>query len=395
MKVMLRARAETEKQKNEIYEVMGLIAEKEHLQIEERQDRVIVKACPQGTLECWEQGGEIRIHADTTLGGPGFHACCVRILEWLAEECETPCTLSDDCGYVEHGDFGKLKYEHFYPWLLDLKRMLLEEDLRTKNYYFDHSDYLPHVREDVVATPMGFLDRHELEAMDEESLARCFFIWNDEERDAEYYRSCALHLLAKESYGPYAPMNEMSEKYAAEIADYVEIAHAKDPQLALPYNEYQMICQALHREAAFADAEQMDEEIVQYRLHEVYHLFHEWRIYAPGCCERSYDASNDELYLMAPYAQAHEMWKWMWKISAHGDLAEGQDVQRWENDTVKGSCQVTAMEDHTLLSAVLRHGKEKLSIQIYVRDPDDLPYLQACLKQCERHEGSAQQSYQA
>ena len=178
MKVMLRARAETEKQKNEIYEVMGLIAEKEHLQIEERQDRVIVKACPQGTLECWEQGGEIRIHADTTLGGPGFHACCVRILEWLAEECETPCTLSDDCGYVEHGDFGKLKYEHFYPWLLDLKRMLLEEDLRTKNYYFDHSDYLPHVREDVVATPMGFLDRHELEAMDEESLARCFFIWN-------------------------------------------------------------------------------------------------------------------------------------------------------------------------------------------------------------------------
>ena len=51
MKVMLRARAETEKQKNEIYEVMGLIAEKEHLQIEERQDRVIVKACPQGTLE--------------------------------------------------------------------------------------------------------------------------------------------------------------------------------------------------------------------------------------------------------------------------------------------------------------------------------------------------------
>ena len=62
---------------------------------------------------------------------------------------------------------------------------------------------------------------------------------------------------------------------------------------------------------------------------------------------------------------------------------------------MKGSCQVTAMEDHTLLSAVLRHGKEKLSIQIYVRDPDDLPYLQACLKQCERHEGSAQQSYQA
>ena len=56
---------------------------------------------------------------------------------------------------------------------------------------------------------------------------------------------------------------------------------------------------------------------------------------------------------------------------------------------------MTAMEDHTLLSAVLRHGKEKLSIQIYVRDPDDLPYLQACLKQCERHEGSAQQSYQA
>lgn len=393
MKVVLRAKAKSEKQRDEIYEVLGLIAEKEHIQVEERGELVIMKVCPQGTLECREQGGEICISADTTLGGPGFHACCVRILDWLAEECETPCTLSDDCGYVEHGDFGKLKYGHFYPWLLDLKRMLLEEDLRTRNYYFDDADYLPHVSEDVVAAPLGFIDRHELEAMDEEALARCFFVWNDEERDSEYYRSCALHLLAKESYGVYAPMNEMSEKYASEIVDYVEIAHAKDPQLALPDEEYRMLCEALHREPAFDDAQQMDEEIVQYRLHEVYHLFHEWRIYAPGCCERSYDASNDELYLMAPYAQAHEMWKWMWKVSSQGSEINAEIT--WENDTVKGMLCIEPADEYTILSAELTHGSEKLNVQIYVRDSADLPYLQACLKQCEWHGALSGNAYQA
>ena len=36
MKVVLRAKAKNEKQRNEIYEVLGLIAEKEHIQVEER-----------------------------------------------------------------------------------------------------------------------------------------------------------------------------------------------------------------------------------------------------------------------------------------------------------------------------------------------------------------------
>ena len=72
MKVVLRAKAKNEKQRDEIYEVLGLIAEKEHIQVEERGELVIMKVCPQGTLECREQGGEICISADTTLGGPGF-----------------------------------------------------------------------------------------------------------------------------------------------------------------------------------------------------------------------------------------------------------------------------------------------------------------------------------
>ena len=85
---------------------------------------------------------------------------------------------------------------------------------------------MPIHREDVIITPCGFLDRKEFEEMDTERLAPYFFLWINEERDALFYKNCALHLLAKEGYGMYACMNEQSEKYASAIVDYIEIAYS-------------------------------------------------------------------------------------------------------------------------------------------------------------------------
>ena len=389
MKTTLRAANLSEKQIEEIYTVLSLICKQEKLQLEERGDRVVIEICPQGNMECVQEGSHMIIEAHTSHGGPGFHAYCVNLLEWIDEECEAECVVSDDCGFVEHPDFQRLKYEVFYPWLSDLKRLLLEDALDHHNYYFDSSHYLVAKQDDVIITPCGFIDRHEFEQMDVEQLAPYFFLWNEEERDAQFYKNCALHLLAKEGYGRYARMNEHSEKYASMIVDYIEAAYAKDPLLPLPVQPYHELCTLLGRDEAIGEGVMMDEEVSQYRHQEVYHLFHEWSIYAPGCCERSYDAVHDVLYLMAPYADASWGWEWMWQISSHAlepSKWEGmeEEGERWQNDTVFGIVWTSVQEDLTLLQAVLS-AEDRLYIEIVVREASDLPYLKACIQKCGRH----------
>lgn len=261
--------------------------------------------------------------------------------------------------------------------------------LDQQNYYFDAAHYLVVQREDVIITPCGFIDRHEFEQMDVEELAPYFFLWNEEARDAQFYKNCALHLLAKEGYGRYARMNERSEKYASMIVDYIEIAYAKDPAISLPLQPYHELCTLLGREETIAEGVWMEEEISQYRHQEVYHLFHEWSIYAPGCCERSYDAIHDELYLMAPYADASWGWEWMWRISSHvlePSRWEGlqEEGERWQSEGITGVCRTIVQEDLMRLQAVLT-AKERLYIEIVVREAKDLPYLKACIQQCRCH----------
>ena len=83
----------------------------------------------------------------------------------------------------------------------------------------------------------------------------------------------------------------------------------------------------------------------------------------------------------------------MWKVSSQGSEINAEIT--WENDTVKGMLCIEPADEYTILSAELTHGSEKLNVQIYVRDSADLPYLQACLKQCEWHGALSGNAYQA
>lgn len=387
MKVIMQLSCESDKQKNDVYEVIKLIADQEKLQLEERDEHVVIDICPQGIIECKEDGNQVILTAHTSHGGPGFHAYCINLMEWIEEECELQGTLKDDCGYVENPDFQRLKYEVFYPWLSDLKRLIMEGAMQHQNYYFDETHYLPVYREDVVITPCGFIDRQEFEAMDTEQLAPYFFLWNNEERDALFYKSCALHLLAKEGYGAYAHMNEQSEKFSSSIVDFIEIAHQKDSSISLPLHAYHELCTQLGREACIEDGIEMDEEVCQYRQQEVYHIFHEWSIYAPGCCERSYDVIHDELYLMAPYKNENCGWEWMWKIASHmQEPSHWENVKNngvhWHNETLNGTTIIEEEADFYHIRAILQ-AEHPLYVEIIIREEKDIAYLKACLQQCQ------------
>ena len=71
---------QSQKEMNELYEVLGLIARREEVQIEDRYDHVDILVCPQGKIVVTEEDGDMVLRANTRHAGPGFHAFVVCLL---------------------------------------------------------------------------------------------------------------------------------------------------------------------------------------------------------------------------------------------------------------------------------------------------------------------------
>ena len=90
-----------------------------------------------------------------------------------------------------------------------IRGVLLENEvMRQQNYMYDETYFLPLQKEDRILTSQGDLDLKEFKHMNTRDLMDSFYVWNDWERDAKFYKNCALTLLAKEGVGEYTLMNE-------------------------------------------------------------------------------------------------------------------------------------------------------------------------------------------
>ena len=284
-----------EKEKNELYEVLGLLAQREQVQIEDRGDRVEMLVCPQGKIVISEEDDDIIIHANTRHAGAGFHAFVVDICKDIQEEVPGEYELMDDLEFANDEDFHRL--HHVYEDELEyLRDALLHSDkLASQNYLFEETFFLPMEKDNRILTSIGDLDRKEFADMHLHDLMDNFYVWNEYEQDAQYFKNCALVLLAKEGVGKYTLMNDQTEKDANVICDYIELAFEKDPSISLPLREYRYLIERLHRENKLTKAQMMDEEVIQYRTKEVYHLFQDVKVVADGACERSFDPVMNSL----------------------------------------------------------------------------------------------------
>ena len=86
MFVQMICKDRNEKEMNELYEVLGLIARREEVQIEDRYDHVDILVCPQGKIVVTEEDGDMVLRANTRHAGPGFHAFVVDIFKDIQEE---------------------------------------------------------------------------------------------------------------------------------------------------------------------------------------------------------------------------------------------------------------------------------------------------------------------
>lgn len=384
MFVRMICKDRNEKEKNELYEIMGALCRREKIQIEEHGDQVIIYACPQGKIYVTEDEDSVTLYANTRHGGAGFHAFVVEFCKDIQEEIPADYDLLDDLEFSLDEDFHRLRhiYEDEMVYLKDV--LLKKPDIREMNYLYNETYFMPMNKKDYILTPIGYLHIHDVETANEDELMDHFFVWNNWDKDARYYKNAALLTLAKEGVGKFVNMNETTIKYAHEICDYIELANSMDKNITLPVAVYNTLSDFLNREKMLKDPISMEEDICQYRDADVYHVFDDMRVVAHGASERSIDPIHHALCLMGPYAHDNE-WNWMLMAGKESKICERlEDILRTQptefND--KTIFQSQWQEDGiTVLEAVIKQRAQRLFIHAVIADTKDVPYIKACIKE--------------
>lgn len=393
IEVVLEGQLEEEKDFEGYIRLLQELCEKWKLKIEPFEKFALIEVCPEGFIEVTYEDTFLSISAQTNVAGPGFHAYVCDFFEAIQKESPLELQVSDPTNYFEQKNFEKLKHDIFYRWLQDIATYVKEYDREISelciSWPMDY--YQPQPKEGHVVTPMGYISVHDFMYQDIETLAERFFIWNNQGRDAQYYRSAALNIMWKECYFEYTNMNEYTEKQADIMLDLLEIAYDLDPELPLPMNEYEYLCKLRGRSMKITDAKRMVTlQDIGYRRNLVEFHFGNWSIPAHGCAEKSIDESNQTLYLMAPYEHSEEPWKWMYKINIYAfkqeieeflpEIAEHEQSFTFEHENIKAMGNLEYKEDHILLNCQCNCGKEMMLIQVIICNEADVDALMKQIK---------------
>lgn len=372
--------------KEQFSELLVYLCEERKLKIEDFDTMVAIEVCPEGRIICTYEEENVYLKTNSTLLGPGYHAFVAKLYDDILLESGITFDVFDPTLYYEERSFEDLKYKHFYVWLDKVLHGSEFESMYLQNIMFSSYTYIPEYKEGNILTPMGYLSIDKRKQCELNDLAQQFFLWNEEERDAIYYRNCSLWLLWKECYFTYSHMNEHTKKVAETIIDYVEIAHAKDEHLALPYKEYVELCHILQRETLILQCQDMYDETIGYRQGNVNYVYGNWRISAHGCSEVMIDEKEDKMYIIDPYQDMYTPWKRMLRIqrvedelsslSSYIPSASTIEVLDDRDQGYSGKVAVIDADEHKEVLAQLTHGDDTILLQYTVCDED---LVQDCL----------------
>ncbi|MEG0566495.1 MAG: hypothetical protein RR590_09800, partial [Hungatella sp.] len=209
---------------------------------------LIFSFCPEGFLWMSFQQGKMVGDCQTNIVGPGFHAAVIHFLELFALKGEFTLRIEDRTGYDKDRDFGKLKREYFHRWFKQLLEDALEKTqsggeqlLCWPTHY-----YVPEEECGVVTTHIRRFTRDEIFRMVHSGIsmafAKDFFIWNEEEKDAYYYRNSALVLLNQECYFMPSARSLEDQTLNRRIIQLLEKALQKDRSIPFPKEAYREVC---------------------------------------------------------------------------------------------------------------------------------------------------------
>ncbi|MGL5436493.1 MAG: hypothetical protein ACRDBO_14010 [Lachnospiraceae bacterium] len=232
------------------------------------QDTMICQFCPEGYLWMGWNGGKLTGDCQTNIAGPGFHAAVIHFLELFASKAELKLHIHDDTGYYEDRDFVKMRREFFYQWFTGVMERVLEkqEEDSEQLVCWPADYYLPEEKEGIVTTHIRPFSRTEISGIVGSGVsmafAKDFFIWNEEEKDAYYYRNCALVMLNQECYFMPSARSGEDQVINQKIIQYLERALKMNPRIPFPKKEYLELCRlAKHKPADLAQVDDYAREL--------------------------------------------------------------------------------------------------------------------------------------
>lgn len=384
IEIIVEAKLEKENEKESFTSFLLHFCKHMYLKAEDYGNHVLIEVCPKGDIEVAYEGCFISISAKTELAGPGFHAFVCKFIDELKEACELSFEVHDHTKYYEERNFENLKYGYFYKWLQEMSQYVIQQKEDVESLCWVHPEYKPLYKEGHIITNMGYIELSDFQNKDIEELAFQFFIWNTIEKDARYYRNCAISLLWESCFFQYSDMNEATEKVAKTILDYLEVAYDLDHEIALPLDAYQVLCNIFHREQIIPDSHK-NLSVNGYRSQPVYYYFGNWQLYVSGFAERSFDKTCETLHFMAPYEHADKAWEWMMKAnvytagsvdkSLYDNIYQAKETFMFSSVNYQANAVIQSCDEFELLRVIYQNDVEVLVLDCYCSDTKHLEML--------------------
>lgn len=223
-----------------------------HFQLME--EIMVFQFCPEGFLWMKWENGKLIGECQTNIAGPGFHAAVIYFLELFAARGELFLDIKDHTGYDKDRDFNKMRRNYFYQWFMELMSDAVERgDQDTGQLVcWPLNYYLPEKQKGIVITHIRNFPLRELRGMVHSGLsmafAKDFFVWNEEEKDAYYYRNSALVLMNQDCYYMPSIRSADDSRVNHQIIILLEKALEQDPDIPFPKQEYLQLCKLAKRQ---------------------------------------------------------------------------------------------------------------------------------------------------
>ena len=255
--------------------------------------------CPCGIIDVCIENYYAVLKTNTALAGPGYHAFVCELFDKIQKEGPVYLSIDDECDYLQDHDLNRIRDIAFYPYM----RRLMESFSKMKEdeeatYAWENKSYLPIAKEKSIITPLGYVYAAQCRNLSIEEACRQFYIWNEIEKDALFYRNSALVSLWCDCLFENSLYDEASLSLAKSICIALEKAHELDKSLPLPVDEYQLLCKMLKRENRIFDVDQYPQGDIGYRKNPVFYVYGNWFIYFQGNAIQRFDGHTMILEIM-------------------------------------------------------------------------------------------------
>lgn len=363
-----------EEDKKACIEQIQKACDQQHVLFEMKGNTGEIIVCPLGVIKVNFSDYYVTLSTNTALVGPGYHIAVCELYEAIQNSGAIYLSIDDECEYLSDRDYHRIKEDHFDNYLhtlLSNMSNMSESDEAT--YGWEDKTYLPLAKSGKVITPYGYISAKKLREMTFSDAQDIFYVWKNKEKDALFYRNCALISLWSDCVFENSMQSEKDIRVAKGIIEALEKAHALDQTLPLPIDEYQLLCKTLNVANRIKNVEQIHEELIGYRKEGVLYVYGNWFILEKGSALQSFD--NNTMIL-----EVKEEDETLTRMSITGYLSDSEiedyahrylntvnaiDVFEIDSDNIRGRAVLHQLSDEkeTLyLQAQLISGKETLMI---------------------------------